>query len=118
MEKAQTATVYTVQEDTLSFYQPWEAIVEECSRCALTVSGDELVALSEAAMEMQTPLNDTYLADVWRSSCCRGMFLNGKNSPTPSELSHTEYHPGAGCLSTVTQSLSVHQLLLVTLLTF
>lgn len=68
MENALAAAVYAAQEKTSSLYRPWEAIVEEYSRCALTMPGDKLVALSGAALEMQTLLNDTYLAGLWRGS--------------------------------------------------
>lgn len=66
MGKMLTAAVYTVKKDTSSLYRPWEAIVEEYSRCTLTMSGDKLVSLSGAALEMQTLLNEAYLAGLWR----------------------------------------------------
>ncbi|KAL9117158.1 MAG: hypothetical protein Q9187_006309 [Circinaria calcarea] len=47
-------------------YDIWHNIVKQYTKCALTMDGDKLVAISGIAKIFQSKLQDEYLAGLWR----------------------------------------------------
>jgi hypothetical protein len=67
------------QRKMLFIYRPWKLVVETFTRCNLTVLGDKLVALSATAKEMQTILNDTYVAGLWKHNLVSQLLWSASN---------------------------------------
>jgi hypothetical protein len=58
--------LHEARDANLGAYSFWEDIVENYTRCNLTVETDKLVALSGIALEIQKLVADEYVAGMWR----------------------------------------------------
>jgi hypothetical protein len=57
----------------MTLYRKWNRIVFHYSRMNLTMTDDELIALSGLANDMQNCMNDRYLAGLWERNLAADM---------------------------------------------
>jgi hypothetical protein len=65
-ELTNKASLFDLKVDSSSKYSIWQNIVESFMSCELTYERDKLVALSGLASEIQSSMDDEYLAGLWK----------------------------------------------------